>query len=457
VQRRNLRWFRCHRTGKQALTNLQRRQRLPFYLFYSLTVVGGFLFLFWLFHAHAPEEISWWRAGVFLIFLLLADTILAESQVGGSRVLSSKSIDLTVIALFGPAVAAGIEMVSTLGRGLLLRRMPPRKSLFNASMLALSAGAGGLVYHALPWHDRFNGPQFLVPLLAAIVTYSLFNQLLLTLIMSLDSRVPAPEVYRHSFSWVHLRSLIDAPFAAMVILLYRQADIWALLLYLFPVWVLYKNDKLFQQMKEAHISSIAALTTALEADEEYTHGHSYRVSKYAVKIGRAMRLPLRDLEILEYGGLLHDIGKIAITNDIVCKPGLLTQDEFAELQKHPVIGADIVQQIKFLRDVTEYVRHHHERPDGKGYPDGLKDGQISMGSHILNVCDAFDAMTSDRPYRRALSVERAIEELVKYRGTQFHAPVVDAVLQLYHRGEFGVITDTDGMTLEILRTSRSGN
>ncbi len=431
--------------------------RWLFYLFYSISLLAGGVMLWWLHTKHAPEHVDWVSVGAFLLFLLFADSRLTELQIGGGKVLATKTIDLSALALFGPTVAATLEAVSALFRGLVLRRTSPKRSLFNASMLCLASASAGLVYHALPWHDHFNGPQFLLPLLAAMLVFTLVNVIMMMTVMSLDSEVAFNQVWRNSFSWGMLRSFIDAPFAAMVILLYLQAGVWTLLIYLFPIFVLFQSFKVFQQMKEAHISSIAALTTALEADEEYTHGHSYRVSKYAVKIGRAMRLPLRELEILEYGGLLHDIGKIAITNEIVCKPGLLTEDEFAELQKHPVIGADIVQQIKFLRDVTEMVRHHHERPDGKGYPDGLMDGQISIGAHILNVCDAFDAMTSDRPYRHALSVERAIEELVKYRGRQFHAPVVDAVLQLYRRGEFGVITDTNGMTLEILRTTRSGN
>ncbi len=431
-------------------------KRWRYYAFYGVTLAAGAVFLVYLFARELPPGLSPFHIAVFLLVLLLTDTKLAESQVGGAKVLSSKSIDLSVIMLFGPAVAAGMEAVSTLFRGLVLGRMPPRKALFNSAMLSLSVGTGGLVYYALPWHDSFTSPLFLLPLLAAILSSALINQLLITTVMSLDVRMPAPEIWRNNFGWARLRILMDAPFAAIIVLLYNQIGLFSLLLYLFPVYVLYKSDKLFQEMHRAHIDSIAALTTALEQVEPYTKGHSYRVSKYAVKIGRALGLPLRDLEILEYGGLLHDIGKIAITNDIVQKPGRLTEEEFTTLATHPRIGADIVEQIAFLRDVADLVRHHHERPDGKGYPDGQREGQISIGSQILNVCDAFDAMTTRRPYREPLSIETAIEELVKYRGTQFPARVVDTVLQLYRRGEFGVITETEGLTLEIQRTdSRS--
>jgi putative nucleotidyltransferase with HDIG domain len=150
----------------------------------------------------------------------------------------------------------------------------------------------------------------------------------------------------------------------------------------------------------------------------------------------------RDLETLEYGGLLHDIGKIAITNEIICKPGRLTESEFAVIKSHSTIGADIVEQIKFLSEATELVRHHHERPDGRGYPHGLKVDEISLGCAILNVCDSFDAMTSDRPYRKALTVEQAMEELVRFKGSQFDEMVVDCMLDLYHQGEFDGLRKT---------------
>jgi putative nucleotidyltransferase with HDIG domain len=149
----------------------------------------------------------------------------------------------------------------------------------------------------------------------------------------------------------------------------------------------------------------------------------------------------RELETLEYGGLLHDIGKIAITNEIICKPGRLSDAEFEVMKTHPAIGADIVEQIRFLSDATDLVRHHHERPDGRGYPNGLAREEISLGCHILNVCDAFDAMTSDRPYRRALTVEQAMEELVRFKGSQFEERVVETMLRLYHQGEFDSLRD----------------
>ena len=399
--------------------------------------------LFYLVRFQSVHDLNWLALLLFFLFLLFADTTLREVQLGGGKVMSSKSIVLSVVVLFGPTVAAVMEAVSALLRGFLLQRAEPHKTLFNASMLAVAAGGTGLVYQALPWHDHFDNPRFLLPLVVALVTHTLINRVMVAAIMSLDSQVSIRRIYRRKLNIPKMRTLSDAPFAAMVILLYHQAGGWTLLLVLFPVLLLSQYDKLIQRMREAHIHSIAALTTALEADEPYTHGHSYRVSRYALKIGRALHMNDEELEMLEYGGLLHDIGKLAITNEIICKPGHLTEAEFATMKTHPSIGADIVEQIKFLRDTSDLVRHHHERPDGKGYPHGLKDGEIRIGCHILHVCDAFDAMTSDRPYRKAMTVEQAIEELVSFRGTQFDAQVVDAVLMLYKQGEFDFIGEVE--------------
>jgi len=415
--------------------------RWLFHLAYWAFVLGGYALLVYLIQSRPTAPLPWFSLLMFFAFLWGADTRLGESQASGGRVMSSKCIVLSVIALFGAAPAALMEAVSALLRGLVLRGSSPRKAIFNSAMLSTAAGVAGLVYERLPWSDSFADPRFFVPLSAAMLAHSVVNQLMLGVIISLDARIPFERVYRRSYKWARLRGLLDLPFAAMVVLLYLQAGAWTLLLFLFPVLALYQSDRLYQRNKEAHINSIAALTTALEADEPYTHGHSYRVAKYAVRIGKSLGMSESELETLEYGGLLHDIGKIAITNEIICKPGRLTDSEFEVIKTHPTIGADIVEQIKFLSDATELVRHHHERPDGRGYPLGLTQPDISLGCAILNVCDAFDAMTSDRPYRQALSVEQAMEELVRYKGTQFDDRVVEAMLRLYHQGEFDSMRD----------------
>jgi len=425
------------------VTERGKRRSLAFSLFYGSVVLAGAGLVTFLALVYPPTTRPWVDWLIFLAVVLFADAMLAENQgQGGGRILSTRSLDLSMVAVFGPLVAASVEIVQTLLRGLVLRTIPPIKAIFNAAMLAIAAGCAGLVYAALPWHDRFEGPLFLLPLLAALVVYAALNALIVTTITALDRGASLREVWYRDFSTGVGASILELPFAAMIVLLYEQAGSWTVVVYLPVVWMIHQLTHSYREQRKAHLTSIAVLATTLEADEPYTHGHSYRVSQYALRIGRAMGMSPRELEILEIGGLLHDVGKIAITNDIVCKPGRLTDEEFSIMAEHPAIGARIVEQIDYYADAVDLVRHHHERPDGKGYPDGLTDEEISLGAAILNVCDAFDAMTSDRSYRQALPLEKALAELRRYRGTQFRSDVVDTVLELHARGEFGIIPDS---------------
>ena len=419
------------------------KSRRAFHVYYYGVIAAAAGLTTYLALQHRPDTTNWPGWLFYFAVILAADSRFAITQIrDGGKVLASRTLALSMLVLFGPLVAVVMDTGSALFRGLVLKASPPRKMFFNMAMLAVADGIAGLVYMNLPFNDRFATPLFLIPLILTMWAYSLVNSMIVTGIMSLDRDVPLREIWHRDISRSALAGGMELPFTAIIILLYLQAGPWTLLIYVPIIWIFFALNRAQMQQREAHMASIAVLATTLEADEPYTHGHSYRVSQYAITIGRAMGMNPGELETLEYGGLLHDIGKIAITNEIICKPGRLTDDEFSVLAEHPAIGAKIVEQIKFLPETIDLVRHHHERPDGKGYPDGLKGDEISLGSGILNVCDAFDAMTSDRSYRAALPLEKAFEEFRKYRGTQFNAAVVDTVLELHRRGEFDVIPDS---------------
>jgi len=429
--------------GTQVSDSRPQKGRKAFSLYYFATLAAGIGCLAYLALAHRPERVEWMGWAFYFLVILITDTKMSESQVrGGGRILSSRTLTLSMLVLFGPLVAVIMDAGSTLVRGLVFRSAPPRKMIFNMAMLTVAATVAGLIYHALPFSNHFGTPLFLLPLMVTLLVYSFANSAIVSGIMSLDRKIPLREVWHRDARWGAVAGLMELPFTAIVILLYRQAGPWTLMIFLPIIWVVFAITRAHKQQKEAHMASIAVLATTLEADEPYTHGHSYRVSQYAITIARAIGMNPADLELLEYGGLLHDVGKIAVTNDIICKPGRLTDEEFSILAEHPAIGARIVEQIKFLPETVDLVRHHHERPDGKGYPDGLKGSEISLGANILNVCDAFDAMTSDRSYRQALPVDKALAELLKYRGSQFDASIVDTVMDLHSRGEFDVIPDS---------------
>ncbi|MDX6697357.1 MAG: hypothetical protein QOE65_754 [Solirubrobacteraceae bacterium] len=188
------------------------------------------------------------------------------------------------------------------------------------------------------------------------------------------------------------------------------------------------RTRLFGELESAFMRTLAVLSDALEAKDAYTAAHAREVADLAETVGASLGLDGADLRTLRYGGLLHDVGKIAISTDILHKPGPLTDAEFEEIKRHTIIGAQMLERIPFFADVHPLVRSAHERWDGRGYPDGLLGQDIPLGARIICACDAWHAMTSDRPYRRALDHEVALSELREHCGTQFDPRVIDALL-----------------------------
>jgi len=190
------------------------------------------------------------------------------------------------------------------------------------------------------------------------------------------------------------------------------------------------NARLFQELQTTYLSTVKALMSIIEAKDPYTKGHTERVADYCVAVGKKMGLAKDAIRDLAFGAVLHDIGKLVIYESILNKPGQLNEEEWEVLKEHPSIGADIIENMDFLSGTVELVRHHHENYDGNGYPDGLKGEEIPMGARIIAVSDSFDAMTTDRAYRKALSRETAIEQLQSMAGTQFDPKVVAAFVEL---------------------------
>jgi putative nucleotidyltransferase with HDIG domain len=177
----------------------------------------------------------------------------------------------------------------------------------------------------------------------------------------------------------------------------------------------------------------------IEEKDPYTHGHTERVAGYAVGIARAMGFTPEEIQTIQFGAILHDIGKVHTEDHILHKPGELTDEEWRTVKAHPIRGAEMVRGIWFLEKATDLVRHHHERVDGKGYPDGLRGDEISIGAKIVNVADSFDAMTTDRPYRTGLTPEEAIEQIQEKAGTQFAPEVVEVLVQGLRDGRIQLV------------------
>jgi len=207
--------------------------------------------------------------------------------------------------------------------------------------------------------------------------------------------------------------------------------------------MLKQNDDLIEQKREIEISykklddsykyTVLALSNAVDARDPNTAGHSMRVSRISLLISGELKMTDEDSRILEYAALFHDIGKIGIPDYILNKKGKLTDEEYKLIKNHPDIGVNILGGIAFLLNALPLIKHHHERFDGKGYPSGIKGEEIPLCARIIAIADTYDAMTSDRPYRRGFSHDAAVQEILANKGTQFDGMLVDVFMKIEGR------------------------
>jgi putative nucleotidyltransferase with HDIG domain len=224
---------------------------------------------------------------------------------------------------------------------------------------------------------------------------------------------------------------------------YYSYGIGGLLLFFIPLLLARYTFKLYLDMRKNYFETLNVLVRAIEASDPYTSGHSMRVSAYAEAIARQVGLPQSKVDLLKSAALLHDIGKIGIDKNILNKKGRLEQEELEKIKSHPEIGATIIADLSYLSNISDIIRHHHERNDGKGYPDGLAYDKIPLETSILTIADAFDAMTTDRPYRPSLSLESALQEVKDNAGSQFNPDIVDDAIIALKKTFFKLAEEKD--------------
>ncbi len=380
-----------------------------------------------------------WIRGIlfFLVLALLAEAVPVTLPRGFSTVSVSIAIFFASTIVYGPGVGAIVGAFGTIRPRDLRGQVPLQVVLFNRGQLALAAGLGGLAYVGLggvPGQLAFPGS--LLPLGGCALVCFLINVITVTLGLSLVQRVSPRGLWRVNFRGVIPHYLALTPVGVLVAYVYIELGWVSVLLFFFPLLVARYAFQRYMDMRNTYLSTIRALTAALEAKDPHTRGHAARVAQIAVLTGRQMSLPEDELELLEYVGLLHDIGKIAVPDAVLKKPGIFTEDEYLEMQHHPVIGAEIVRGIRMLGKGSSWIRYHHERWDGRGFPEGLKGDQIPLGARIIAAADAFDAMISDRPYKQALTVTEAKEEMRRASGTQFDPEVARALLRAIENVSF---------------------
>ena len=334
----------------------------------------------------------------------------------------------------GPLVAGWAAVCGAfLGVGL-SKRLALYKLFFNGAQLILSISAAWVIYQ---WMGGvLIAPGSLTPFFAVIVSalsYFVVNSFSVSTALALQQKVPILDIWLTNFRWAVPNYLAQIPVGFLMALIYKWVSWWAVLSFLFPLFIAYYVYKLYMDIRAQHLSTIQALAAAVEARDPYTEKHSERMADYAVATARELELSIARRDVIRYATILHDIGKIGVSDRVLGKQDGLTPKEWAKIKAHPGIGKDILAQITSLKEASQLIYHHHERYDGKGYPDKLKGEDIPIGARIIAVVDVYDAMTSKRPYRPASSSKEAIDELRRKAGTQFDSKVVEAFLKVLNR------------------------
>jgi putative nucleotidyltransferase with HDIG domain len=361
--------------------------------------------------------------------------------------------------LFGP----GPGTLTTAAAALLFslqRRHVLRRVLFNTTGHAVSMGLAAQVFFRIAGVEPLavGGTPIaplVGPLVALTIVYFTLNSGLTAVAVGLDTRQSPVEVWQRNFRWLWIGYLGSASIAFCLVLLLQQHSLAAaaMVVPLFAVFYLTLRatfgrlddaKRHLDDMDRLYLSTVETLAMAIDAKDDCTHSHVRRVQAYAVGLARALGIADEpSLKAIEAAALLHDTGKLAVPEHILNKPGKLTDAEFEKMKLHVDVGADILSLVEFPYPVVPIVRAHHENWDGTGYPRGVRAEDIPIGARILSVVDCFDALTSDRPYRRAMTDQAAIDILLERRGRMYDPKVVDTFVRVYRDISVAAADDTE--------------
>jgi diguanylate cyclase (GGDEF)-like protein/putative nucleotidyltransferase with HDIG domain len=337
----------------------------------------------------------------------------------------------------------------------------PIQVAFNVCSTALAVAVTYAAYHYSLVHSAVNNPSTSLFLAACI--YFVANTLPVAAVISLSERRSLRKIWSDCYFWSFPYYLVGAGVAGTITWLHGFTDWQTSLLTLPVVYLIYRSYRLYlgkledekrhvEEMADLHMRTIEALALAIEAKDQTTHDHLQRVRVYAVEVGKELNVGPDEMAALQAAALLHDIGKLAIPEHIISKPGRLTPEEFEKMKIHPLVGAEILERVQFPYPVVPIVRAHHEKFDGTGYPLGLKGTAIPIGARILAAVDFLDALASDRQYRRALPLHEAMARLVEESEKSFDPEVVRVLERRYVELEQLVHKRTDSMSKQRLST-----
>lgn len=409
---------------------------MPKKLKYYVAVVIALGFLFFLITLYKVQVLIYKDIIFFLILSIITESLLIPTP--DQRGISvGFAIGFTALLIIGVPEACWIASLGVMlrifekdGKYRHIFNTPLYKNLFNGANIMLSSGLAGLCYEALGGVPGKLDLINILPMVASIAVYIIINNLIMSILMSILSGEKLLKLFCSSVIWVIRDNFALAPLGIIMAIAYLNYGIFGVLLFFGPLLLARYSFKMYVDMKKIYVDTVKALCQAVEAKDPYTQGHSMRVCNLACKLGERMGLSRKSMENLKIAAMLHDVGKIGIDEHILNKPGKLTEEEYDKIKQHPVIGAKIIQEVNFLKDAANIILSHHERFDGSGYPEGRKTEEICIESGILCVVDVFDALTSDRPYRKAMTVEEALDIIERDTGSFFNPKIAKEFVKI---------------------------
>ena len=394
---------------------------------------------------------------MFVLVMVLAGVAQRNPvKLFGSTAISvAFAVQVAAYVLFGVGLTLWVTLVVVAVNAYTPKAKPLRKVVFNFGQLTLSAYLAANAYNFVGGQVP---PGAFVPTIVAVAVsaalYFLVNTTFTATVIALTSELKFGPVWRQNFGWMPINWLATAVNGAALALAYQSLGPIGVIVFLLPLGVAWYSFKMYMnksvqlrqrneqlqaanemllrtntRLEASHVSVIGALLGSLAAKDHYTQGHSAATMFHALGVAKKLGLGPDELFAVELGALFHDIGKIGIPEHILRKPDKLTELEWAEMKAHPSIGANLLAQVPNLERIRPIVLAHHERYDGTGYPNGLKGNDIPLAAQIISVADTYQAMTSSRTYRPALSHAEAVRELRKVAGTQLNPTVVDVFIQ----------------------------
>jgi putative nucleotidyltransferase with HDIG domain len=419
--------------GVNTMSNIQEKPKLNIKLYtYIITLaIIASVFMYHLFKTYTINDYV--LLVVFSILSAVAETFLIPlPKIGAISV--SFALAFSAILLTNPLTtaiitAAGVALRCPYvdGRGRVhIFNNPIYKTVFNISQYIINSSIAAMTYVAV---DKIIDVGFVfynpVAGTAALLIYILSNTLFMSELMSILLKEKFSSIWKSSFFGMLVNIVMVSLLGIVLSFSYNSYGTGGILLFFIPLLFARYTFKLYIDMRKNYFDTMNVLVRAIEASDPYTSGHSMRVSAYSEAIARELGLPQGKIDLIKSAALLHDIGKIGIDKKILNKDGKLEKEEFDTIKSHPEIGATIISDLSYLSNIAEIIRHHHERNDGRGYPDGLDHDKIPLETSILTIADSFDAMTTNRPYRHSLSLETALNEIQTNAGTQFNPDIVD--------------------------------